>query len=207
MQMLTQIHRIREDRRVDREKYSEQKLQASFFKVSPAYLTAARGSASNSTWTDSQALTVTPATSNTTNFYFVRHTKYNTLDTVTYKLKLSTAAFGNITVPQVNGTSLTLNGRDSKIHVSDYDVGGATLVYSTAEIFTWPKYDDKTVLVVYGGSGEAHELALAVTGLEVLEGDVKSITTRGYTVLNFNVDGDRKVAKVGVENSFVYVYM
>jgi hypothetical protein len=198
---------IREDRRVDREKYSEQKLQANFFKVSPAYLTAARGSASNTTWTSSQALTVTPATSNTTNFYFVRHAKYNTLDSVTYKLNVHTAAFGNVTVPQVNGTSLTLNGRDSKIHVSDYDIGGASLVYSTAEVFTWHKYDDKTVLIVYGGPGETHELALAVTGLEVLEGDVKSITTRGYTVLNFAVDGGRKVAKVGVENSFIYVYM
>ena len=198
---------IREDRRVDREKYSEQKLQANFFKVSPAYLTAARGSASNTTWTSSQALTVTPATSNTTNFYFVRHAKYNTLDSVTYKLNIHTAAFGNVTVPQVNGTSLTLNGRDSKTHVSDYDIGGATLVYSTAEVFTWHKYNDKTVLVVYGGPGETHELALAVTGLEVLEGDVKSITTRGYTVLNFAVDGGRKVAKVGVENSFIYVYM
>jgi hypothetical protein len=198
---------IREDRRVDREKYSEQKLQANFFKVSPAYLTAARGSASNTTWTSSQALTVTPATSNTTNFYFVRHAKYNTLDSVTYKLNVHTAAFGNMTVPQVNGTSLTLNGRDSKTHVSDYDIGGDTLVYSTAEVFTWHKYDDKTVLVVYGGPGETHELALAVTGLEVLEGDVKSITTRGYTVLNFAVDGGRKVAKVGAENSFIYVYM
>ncbi|KAF9696246.1 hypothetical protein EKO04_005856 [Ascochyta lentis] len=198
---------IREDRRVDREKYSEQKLQANFFKVSPAYLTAARGNASNATWTNTPALTVTPAFGNTTNFYFVRHSKYNTLDSTTYKLNIPTTAFGNITVPQMNGTSLTLNGRDSKIHVSDYDLGGTTLFYSTAEIFTWHKYDDKTVLVVYGGPGETHELALAVTGLEVLEGDIKSITTRGYTVLNFNVDGGRKVAKVGVESNIVYVYI
>ena len=198
---------IRENRRVDREKYSEQKLQANFFKVSPAYLTAARGNASNTTWTNSQALTVTPAIGNTTSFYFVRHAKFNTLDSTTYKLNIPTTAFGNITVPQVNGTSLTLNGRDSKIHVSNYDIGGATLVYSTAEIFTWRKYDDRTVLVVYGGPGETHELALAVTGLEVFEGDVKSITTRGYTVLNFNVDGGRKVAKVGVESNSIYVYI
>jgi hypothetical protein len=198
---------IREDRRVDREKYSEQKLQANFFKVTPAYLTAARGNASNTTWTNNQALTVTPATSNTTNFYFVRHATYNTLDSTSYKLNIPTTAFGNIAVPQINGTSLTLNGRDSKIHVSGYDLGGSTLVYSTAEIFTWHKYDDKTVLVVYGGPGETHELALAVTGLKVLEGEIKSITTRGYTVLNFNVDGSRKVAKVGVESNFVYVYM
>ncbi|KAF1840936.1 glycoside hydrolase family 35 protein [Cucurbitaria berberidis CBS 394.84] len=198
---------IREGREVDREKYSELKLQANFFKVSPAYLTAARGNASNSTWTTTTDLTVTPASGEKTKFYFVRHSKYNSLASTSYKLKLPTTAFGNITVPQINGTSLTLNGRDSKVHVSDYDIGGATLVYSTADIFTWHKYVDKTVLVVYGGPGETHELALAVTGLEVLEGEVKSISTRGYTLLNFKADGTRKVAKVGVESNFVYVYM
>jgi hypothetical protein len=198
---------IREDRRVDREKYSEQKVQANFFKVSPAYLTATRGNASNTTWTTTSDLSVTPAFGNGTGFYFLRHSKYNSLDSTSYKLKISTSAFGNITVPQTNGTSLTLNGRDAKIHVSDYDLGGTTLVYSTAEIFTWHKYADKTVLVVYGGPGETHELALAVTGLEVLEGDVQSTATRGYTLLNFKADGTRKVAKLGVGSNFVYVHM
>jgi hypothetical protein len=188
---------IGEDRRVDREKYSEQKVQANFLKVSPAYLTATRGNASTSTWTTSSDLSVTPAFSGSTGFYFLRHDK----------LKISTSAFGNITVPQMNDTTLTLNGRDSKVHVSDYDIGGATLVYSTAEVFTWHKYADKTVLVVYGGPGETHELVLAVTGLEVLEGDVKSIATRGYTLLNFNTNVARKVAKVGVGSNFIYVYM
>lgn len=199
---------IREDRQVDREKYSELKLQANFLKVSPAYLTASRGDASTSAWTTSADLTVTPAFGqNSTKFYVVRHSKYNSLASTSYQLKISTTAFGNITVPQINGTSLTLNGRDSKVHVSDYSIGSATLVYSTAEVFTWHKYADKTVLVVYGGPGETHELALAVTGLEMLEGNVKSITTRGYTVLNFQADGTRKVAKVGVQSNFVYVYM
>jgi hypothetical protein len=197
---------ISEDRQVNREKYSELKLQANFLKVSPAYLTAVRGNASNTTWTNTRDLTVTPASTNKTLFYFVRHSKYNSLASTSYKLNIQTSAFGNVTVPQMNGTSLTLNGRDSKIHVSDYDIGGATLVYSTAEVFTWHKYEDKTVLVVYGGPGETHELVLAVTGLDVLEGDVKSTSTRGYTLLNFKADGTRKVAKVGVDN-FIYVYM
>lgn len=197
---------IREDRRVDREKYSEQKLQANFFKVSPAYLTAARGDAST-TWTTTSDLTVTPASEQSTNFYFLRHSKYNSLESTSYKLHISTTALGNITVPQINGTSLTLNGRDAKIHVSNYNIGGATLIYSTAEVFTWHKYEDKTILLVYGGPGETHELALAVTGLEVLEGDIQSISTRGVTLLNFKADGTRKVAKVGVQSNFIYVYM
>jgi len=198
---------IGEDRRVDREKYSEQKVQANFLKVSPAYLTATRGNASTTKWTTSSDLTVTPAFGGKTGFYFLRHSKYNSLASTSYRLRISTSTFGNITVPQMNGTTLTLNGRDSKVHVSDYDIGGATLVYSTAEVYTWHKYADKTVLVVYGGPGEAHELALAVTGLEVLEGDVKSTATRGYTLLNFNTDGARKVAKVGTGCNSIYVYM
>jgi hypothetical protein len=198
---------IREDRRVDREKYSEQKVQANLFKVSPAYLNATRGDASSSTWTTTSDLTVTPAFGGSTGFYFLRHSKYNSLASTSYKLKIQTSALGNVTVPQTNGTSLTLNGRDSKVHVSDYDIGGATLVYSTAEIFTWHKYADKTVLVVYGGPGETHELVLAVTGLEMLEGKVQSVATRGYTLLNFKADGTRKIAKVGEGSSFIYVHM
>ena len=198
---------IREGLQVDREKYSELKLQANFLKVSPAYLTAKVGSASSNTWTTSADLTVTPISDESTKFYFVRHSKYNLLQSTNYKLQIPTTAFGNITIPQVNGTSLTLNGRDAKVHVSDYNIGGVTLVYSTAEIFTWHKYSDKTVLVVYGGPGETHELVLAVTGLEILEGDVKSITTRGYTLLNFQANSTRKVAKVGVGSNFIYVYM
>ncbi|PSN72899.1 lactase [Corynespora cassiicola Philippines] len=199
---------IREDRRVDREKYSEQKLQANFFKVSPDYLAAARGNASNTTWTTTPDILVTPAFGeNGTGFYFLRHARYNSQATTSYKLKIPTTAFGNITVPQLNDTSLTLNGRDSKVHVSDYDVGGTTLVYSTAEVYTWHKYEDRTVLVVYGGPGETHELALAVTGLETLEGEVRSIATRGYTLVNWQTDGTRKVVKVGVGNNFIYVYL
>ncbi|KAF2869801.1 glycoside hydrolase superfamily [Massariosphaeria phaeospora] len=198
---------IREDRRVDREKYSEQKLQANFFKVSPTYLDATRGNASNSTWTTSKDISVTPAFGESSKFYFLRHSKYNSHESTSYKLRISTSAFGNITVPQLNDTSLTLNGRDAKVHVSDYSLGGATLIYSTAEIFTWHKYESKTVLIVYGGPGETHELALAVTGLETLEGEVRSSTTRGYTLVNWKTDGTRKIVKVGVGSNFIYVYL
>jgi archaellum component FlaF (FlaF/FlaG flagellin family) len=203
---------IREDRRVDREKYSELKLQANFMKVSPAYLTASRGNASTTQWTTSNAVTVTPATTDSTKFFFVRHSAYNTLDSTSYKLKLDQSFFGKITVPQLGNTSLTLNGRDSKVHVTSYDLGGQTLAYSTAEILTWHKYADKTVLVVYGGPGETHELAFSVTGIEVLEGEVQSLGGRGYSILNFKADGTRKVARIGVgqpwsSSSLIYVYM
>lgn len=62
---------ITEERLVWREKYSEMKLQAHFFHVSPAYLVADRFNSSLD-WTDNPAVTVTPATTNTTKFYIAR---------------------------------------------------------------------------------------------------------------------------------------
>lgn len=121
-----------------REKYSEVKLQANFLMVSPAYLAATPGIASNGSYVDTPAIEVTALIGNVTKFFVVRHAAYNSLASTSYRLTLPTSN-GNITIPQLNNfsTSLTLNGRDSKISVTDYDLGGINLIYSSAEIFTW----------------------------------------------------------------------
>ncbi|RYO74978.1 hypothetical protein DL766_009099 [Monosporascus sp. MC13-8B] len=197
---------ITEERLVYREKYSEMKLQANFFHVSPAYLVADRFNSSLE-WTDNEAITVTPATTDTTKFYIARHTQYDSTETVAYRLKVQTVRFGDLTVPQLSD-SLYLTRRDSKIHVSDYPVGDKNLVYSTAEIFTWKKYSDKTVLVVYGGPDEHHELAVEGRGSdddEVVEGsDVTVEQKDGYTILGWAVSSERKVVRV---HGNFYVYL
>lgn len=128
---------IAEDRTVTREKYSEAKLEATFLRSSPAYLTAVPGNLTNTKFTNNPAITVTPVVGNQTTFYVVRHTAYNTFDSTTYTLTVPTSQ-GIVKIPQLNST-LALNGRDSKIHVTDYDIGlkGSKLLYSSAEIFTW----------------------------------------------------------------------
>ena len=55
--------------------------------------------------------------------------------TLTYTLTLPTSS-GDVTVPQLGG-QLTLDGKDSKVHVVDYSAGSSHLLYSTAEIMTW----------------------------------------------------------------------
>jgi len=111
---------ITEERLVTREKYSELKLEANFLRASgSAYLTAVPSNATNGSYVNTDA----------------RHAAYNTLASTNYKLTVPTSA-GNISIPQLSPT-LTLNGRDSKIHVTDYDVGGINMLYSSAEIFTW----------------------------------------------------------------------
>ena len=130
---------ITEDRTVSREKYSEAKLIANFVQTSPAYWTAIsqNNHQANGLYTGNSALTVTALFDDKTKFFIIRHAAYNTSDAIEYRIMLPTSS-GNITVPQLGG-QLSLHGRDSKFHVSDYDIGGINLLYSTAEIFTWKK--------------------------------------------------------------------
>lgn len=200
---------ITEERAVVREKYSEVKLQANFLMVSPAYLTASPGNNSNAngSFTDSPALAVTPLYGNetNTNFFVLRHAAYNSLASTAYKLIVPTSV-GLLTIPQLTGT-LTLNGRDSKIHVTDYAVGqGYNLLYSTAEIFTWKVSQSRTVLIVYGGPGERHEMAVSgALATVIIEGPSPQIANvNGSTVLNWQISSTRTVVQLSKE---LYVYM
>jgi len=136
-------------------------LEANFLKVSPAYLTATPGTGKNGSFVNTIALEVTPLVGNgsLTRFYVVRHAAYNSLESTAYTLSVLTS-IGEVTIPQLGAGSLTLKGRDSKIHVTDYDLGGINLIYSSAEIFTWDQSGYKTTLVLYGGADEIHEFAL-----------------------------------------------
>lgn len=108
---------------------------------------------------------------------------------------------GNVSIPQLGGV-LTLNGRDSKWHVTDYPLGDAAILeYSSAEIFTWKQFPGKTVLIVYGGPGERHELSVITTGLpNVLEdpySDLVTVSNNGTTILNWSTStANRRVVQV-----------
>ncbi|KAL5364672.1 glycoside hydrolase superfamily [Aspergillus floccosus] len=191
---------LSESRNITREKYSELKLLGNFAKVSPSYLLATPGNLTTGTYADTTDLTVTPLLGKETGSYFVvRHSDYRSQESTSYKLRLPTSA-GNLTVPQLGG-ELSLNGRDSKIHVADYDVAGTNIVYSTAEIFTWKKFGDSKVLVLYGGPGEHHEFAVATkSGVKVLEGSKSSVSFKqvGKTaVVGWDVSSSRTIVQIG----------
>ncbi|KAI4205769.1 MAG: hypothetical protein LQ350_000266 [Teloschistes chrysophthalmus] len=195
---------IAEDRTVFREKYSEAKLQANFLRVSPAYLTATPGNVSNGKFVSTAAIATTQLRGNQTNFYVVRHATYNSLNSTTYTLSVPTSA-GNVTIPQL-GSVLTLNGRDSKIHVTDYNIGGFSLLYCSAEIFTWKQYNDKTVLIIYGGADENHEFAFSGhKNFTVLEGTgLRSRVQHDTIIINWTVNEARRMVRVG-SNLEVYL--
>jgi hypothetical protein len=192
---------ISEDRHIWREKYAEMKLEANFLKVSPAYLTATPLVGANGSYGAPPTIAVGPLIGNgtQTNFYVIRHADFTSMNSTNYSLDLSTSV-GQITIPQLGGC-FTLNGRDSKIHVTDYDVGGITLLYSSAEIFTWAKGPQHArILVLYGGENESHEAAFPVSlgTPETTQGSGVTIAKKGSTwVLHWAVTPERKVVKIG----------
>ena len=178
-----------------REKYSELKLQAGFLQASPAYLLAHPENESYGIYTDVDSLAATRLSTNLTNFFIVRHEDLASENKTSYKLHIATSR-GNLSIPQLGG-HLSLNGRDSKIHVTDYDIGGINLIYSTAEVLTWKKSGSKSVLVLYGGYNEKHEFAVPseVGSPSSIEGEglkVKRVSSVG-TIVQWSVEANRRV--------------
>ncbi|KAF4337116.1 beta-galactosidase [Fusarium beomiforme] len=189
---------ITEDRTITREKYAEIKLQGQFLRVSPNYAIAEASNFTTTEYTDNKNIAVTALTTKKGDaFYVVRHADYRSTDSASYKLTVKTPA-GTLTIPQLGG-SLSLHRRDSKIHVVDYPVGKFRLLYSTAEVFTWKYFGDRTVLVVYGGPDELHEVAIQdVENLKVVEGDgVKIEKKKGASVFQFKTGSKRRVVQAG----------
>ncbi|EPS25349.1 putative beta-galactosidase [Penicillium oxalicum 114-2] len=193
---------ISESRNVTREKYSELKLLGNFAKVSPGYVVANPGNLTTSKYTKTADLTVTPLlgeSSSAGSFFVIRHSNYNSQASVKYQLTLPTSA-GELTIPQLGG-ELTLSGRDSKIHVTDYDVAGSNILYSTAEVFTWKKFDNGKVLILYGGPGEHHEFAVTgASASSVIEGSSSGITSKKIgdaLVVAWDVSSKRRIIKIG----------
>ncbi|EJD54068.1 beta-galactosidase [Auricularia subglabra TFB-10046 SS5] len=197
---------IAEDRTL-RDKFYENKLVANFATVSTALHTAVPQNAGNATgaFTGNAALKTTltmDIVGNKTGFYTVRQTDASSFDTQTYKLTVPTSA-GTLTIPALGG-SLSLTGKDSKIHVVDYIAGSTHILYSTAEIMTWATIDGRDIIILYGDAGELHETALAFTGTapavkitsHTSSNEVRQSIRSGVTALQYTLGG-QSVVEVG----------
>jgi hypothetical protein len=186
---------ISEERLVDREKYSEAKLIATFIESSPAYLDAEPDSApTRGIYTNTTDIAVTRLVSGYTTFYVIRHDKFWTRKETNYALKIFD---GRREVP------LTLRGRDSKILVTNYETGKAILAFADSEIFTWKYYEasGKTILVVYSDDEAYHQLAfygnLETTGISA---GMKATQTEGLTFVSWiqSSNEDRHIQVGGI---------
>ncbi|QKX56339.1 uncharacterized protein TRUGW13939_03440 [Talaromyces rugulosus] len=150
----------------------------------PSLLNSQALNGSYGIFSDSQNIAVTPVIYNSTGtgFYVVRKSDYASTSSTTYRLNVPTQA-GNLSIPQIQGM-LSLNGRDSKIHVTNYDLGELSLVYSTAEVFTWAKQGSKIVLILYGV-------------IEGGNGGVKMARLESTIVVNWFVSQLRRIVRFG----------
>ena len=147
---------------------------------------------------DTDQLVVTPLIGNLTSFYVVRHANYSSLASTKYRITLRTSQ-GSVSVPQLS-SDLTLNGRDSKIHVTDYNLGGPIkLLYSTADIFTWKTYGSNTILILYSGLNEINEIAFTgALNYVILDGSgIQSETKNGSLILSWATTVEQKIVQIG----------
>ncbi|KAJ4298716.1 hypothetical protein N0V88_003748 [Collariella sp. IMI 366227] len=197
---------IDEDRRVDREKYSELKLQTNFLKVSAGYLTAIpEVKPTTGVYSPNQNITVTAVVGPEGGFYVTRKTAFRDKTPLNYTLTLPTSK-GMIAIPKLGGT-LTMPGRDTRIHVTDYPVDIHKVIYCTAEIFTWKKFDDKTIVFIYGGMGETHELLLERNPVSLLltkvSPGVKTEQAGAYLYAQWTTGATRQMIRAG--SLFIYM--
>ena len=82
---------------------------------------------------------------------------------ITFTLTIPSSK-GTLTLPQMTG-SIALNGRQSKLIITDYTFGAkSSLLYTTASIFFAGTIGARDVLFLYGDADQSHEFALSLTG-------------------------------------------
>lgn len=154
-------------------------------------------------YSPSAEITVTGVVGPEGSFYVTRKTAFRDRNPVPYTLKLPTSK-GLITVPHLGGT-LTMPGRDTRIHVTDYPIGDTLFVYCTAEIFTWQQYEDKTIAVVYAGTDETHELLIKRNSVfEKTSPDVKTKRDGMYMYAQWTTTATQQTIQVGDD---LYIYL
>ncbi|EAL88520.1 hypothetical protein KXW98_002339 [Aspergillus fumigatus] len=139
---------LRETREI-RDKLKQTKLIGLFTRVSKDLLkTYMEGNGTGYT-SDSSIYTWSLRNPDTNaGFYVLAHSTSSTRDVTTFTLNVTTSA-GAISIPDIE-----LNGRQSKIIVTDYNFGtNSTLLFSSAEVLTYANLD-VNVLVFYLNVGQ-----------------------------------------------------
>ena len=109
-------------------------------------------------------------------FYVVQQSTTSSTASVDFSASLNTSA------GVVDVTNINLNGRQSKILVTDYDFGSNSLLYSSADVLTYGVFD-VDVLVLYAEEGQTSQFALKNVQ------NTASHTTFGATELSTSSSG------------------
>ncbi|OAL51706.1 putative beta-galactosidase [Pyrenochaeta sp. DS3sAY3a] len=92
-------------------------------------------------------------------FYVTRHDYSPSTDSTRFRLNIKTS-IGDLVVPEFG--SITLNGTESKVLVSDFRIGGSgkVLAYSTIELLTIADFQERQVVVLWAPNGQNGEFLL-----------------------------------------------
>jgi hypothetical protein len=149
---------IQEDRLIG-DKYSEVKLLGYFIRSAKDLPLVERGANGTNLTTNSNVFTqILYNVENHAQFYVVRHSNTTLQTSLSFKQNMTTS-LGNFQVPQ-HAADVRINGRDSKILVSDYNAGNQKIIYSTAEILAVSIQKGKPIIVFWVPTGESGEFYL-----------------------------------------------
>ncbi|KAH6699212.1 beta-galactosidase [Verticillium dahliae] len=148
---------VSENRKIG-DKYYETKLLPLFTRVAKdLYKTERVGNSTSYTNNPAIAASELRNIDNDAGFYVVMHQTSSSGTRETFKLDVKTSA-GDLTIPQ--HSSITINGHQAKILVTDFSFGSKTLLYSTAEVLTYAVFNEKEVLVLWLPEGESGEFVV-----------------------------------------------
>ncbi|KAI4765020.1 beta-galactosidase B [Aureobasidium sp. EXF-3400] len=149
---------IQEDRLIG-DKYSEAKLLGYFIRSAKDLPLVERGTNGTNLTTNSNVFTqVLYNVENNAQFYVVRHANTTLQTSLSFKQNMTTS-LGNFQVPQ-HAADIRINGRESKILVSDYNAGDQKIIYSTAEVLAVSIQNGKPIIVFWVPTGESGEFYL-----------------------------------------------
>ncbi|KAF2138162.1 glycoside hydrolase family 35 protein [Aplosporella prunicola CBS 121167] len=165
---------LRETREVT-PKFSQTKLVALFARASRALRHTVMESNGTGNAVDSQDIWtwVLRNQDSAARFYFAEHNSTKSRANTTFTLTARTSR-GDVAID-----SLDLRGRQARVVVTDYAVGNATLLFSSAQVLTWGLFDgdgSAPVLVFYLDVGQTGEFAFASNA-----GGYSNFTVHGAT--------------------------
>ncbi|KAF8525605.1 glycoside hydrolase superfamily [Hysterangium stoloniferum] len=169
---------IRENRALS-PKFDELKRQALFLRSSPEFRktnwigdTSTGGVSVNGT---EAFVTLLRNPDSGTNFFIARQNDSTSTASVDFTITAQTSV-GTLTLPRTS-SSIALDGRQSKVIVTDYSFGSSNLLYSTATIFFAGRIGSRDVLFLFGESAQSHEAALKLgpsnSGARAISSSVK----------------------------------
>ena len=191
-------------------KYDELKRQGFFLRTFKDFaMTDLAGSGTTYTSDSSIFTTVLSNPETKSSFYIVRHNDGTSTSKNSFSLSINSAYAGNVSIPRMAGTSITLDGRDSKLLVVDYKISNSTtMAYSTTDAMVNAQIGGRDVVILYGPNGQDGEASFTFSyrpKVKVSTGSATFNVTGNTVTFTFKTTGDNIVTVYGGSGLLLYL--